>query len=218
MANLSISRPFPLKNVRITDDFWSAYIRLVRNVVVPYQWEALNDRIEGAEPSHAMKNFKISAGLEQGEFYGMVFQDSDVAKWLEAVSYLLETGQDPELEQLADEVITIIAKAQHKDGYLNTYFTLKEPNGRWTNLAECHELYCAGHLIEAAVAYYKATGKRTILDVACRLADCINEVFGPSVGQIHGYDGHQEIELALVKLYQTTNNDSYLQIKSVFSG
>ncbi len=216
MANLSISRPFPLKNVRITDSFWSAYIRLVRNVVVPYQWEALNDRIEGAEPSHAMKNLKISAGLEQGEFYGMVFQDSDVAKWLEAVSYLLETGHDPELEKLADEVITIIAKAQHKEGYLNTYFTLKEPNGRWTNLAECHELYCAGHLIEAAVAYYNATGKRMILDVACRLADCIDEVIGPGEDQIHGYDGHQEIELALVKLYQTTNNDSYLRLSLYF--
>ncbi|NQX65113.1 glycoside hydrolase family 127 protein [Paenibacillus alba] len=216
MANLSISRPLPLRNVHITDDFWSAYIRLVRNVVVPYQWEALNDQIEGAEPSHAMKNFKISAGLEQGEFYGMVFQDSDVAKWLEAVSYLLETGNDPELEQLADEVIAIIAKAQHADGYLNTYFTLKEPNGRWTNLAECHELYCAGHLIEAAVAYYRATGKRLILDVACKLADCIDQVFGPGDAQIHGYDGHQEIELALVKLYQTTTNERYLRLSQYF--
>ncbi|GFZ95134.1 hypothetical protein GCM10008018_46800 [Paenibacillus marchantiophytorum] len=216
MAKLSISRPLPLKDVRITDDFWSAYIRLVRNVVVPYQWEALNDQIEGTEPSHAMKNFKISAGLEQGEFYGMVFQDSDVAKWLEAVGYLLETGHDAELEQLADEVIEIIAKAQHKDGYLNTYFTLKEPQGRWTNLAECHELYCAGHLIEAAVAYYNATGKVRILEVACKLADCINEVFGPGDSQIHGYDGHQEIELALVKLYQTTHDERYLRLSLYF--
>ncbi|MZQ85866.1 glycoside hydrolase family 127 protein [Paenibacillus sp. 5J-6] len=213
---LSIARPVPLKQIQITDDFWSEYIRLVREVVVPYQWEALNDRIEGAEPSHAMKNFKIAAGLESGEFYGMVFQDSDVSKWLEAVSYLLETSKDPALEQLTDEVIDIIARAQQKDGYLNTYFTLKEPENRWTNLAECHELYCAGHFIEAAVAYYKSTGKSKVLDVACRLADCIDQVFGAGPDQLNGYDGHQEIELALVKLYNVTQNERYLRLSQFF--
>lgn len=213
---LSIARPVPLKQIQITDDFWSEYIRLVRDVVVPYQWEALNDRIEGAEPSHAMKNFKIAAGLESGEFYGMVFQDSDVSKWLEAVSYLLETRKDPALEQLTDEVIDIIARAQQKDGYLNTYFTLKEPENRWTNLAECHELYCAGHFIEAAVAYYKSTGKTKVLDVACRLADCIDQVFGPGPDKLNGYDGHQEIELALVKLYNVTQNERYLRLSQFF--
>jgi DUF1680 family protein len=216
MSNLSTSRPFPLKNIRIQDDFWSEYIRLVREVVVPYQWEALNDRIVGAAPSHAIQNFKIAAGLEQGEFYGMVFQDSDLAKWLEAVSYLLETEADPELEVVADEVIDIIAKAQQADGYLNTYFTLKEPEMKWSNLAECHELYCAGHMIEAAVAYYNATGKRKILDVACRLADCIDAVFGLEEGKLKGYDGHQEIELALVKLYHATDNKKYLSLSKYF--
>ncbi|MFD0675791.1 MULTISPECIES: glycoside hydrolase family 127 protein [unclassified Paenibacillus] len=216
MNNLSISRALPLANVHIQDEFWSEYIRLIREVVVPYQWEALNDRVEGAAPSHAIQNFKIAAGLAQGEFYGMVFQDSDVAKWLEAVSYLLETGKDPDLEQLADEVIEIIAKAQQKDGYLNTYFSLKEPEMKWMNLAECHELYCAGHMIEAAVAYYKATGKKKLLDVACRLADCIDEVFGAEAGKLHGYDGHQEIELALVKLYHATGTKSYLSLSQYF--
>ncbi|WP_244163227.1 glycoside hydrolase family 127 protein [Paenibacillus pectinilyticus] len=216
MGNMEISRPLPLKQIDIDDDFWSGYIQLVRNVVVPYQWEALNDRIDGAAPSHAIRNFKIAAGLEQGEFYGMVFQDSDVAKWLEAVSYLLETGQDPELERVADEIIDIIANAQQIDGYLNTYFTLKEPAGKWSNLAECHELYCAGHMIEAAVAYYHATGKRKILDVACRLADCIDTVFGPEAGKIQGYDGHQEIELALVKLYHVTGDGKYLILSQFF--
>ncbi|NOU93926.1 glycoside hydrolase family 127 protein [Paenibacillus sp. LMG 31456] len=216
MKNQSISKPLPLANVHIQDDFWSEYIRLVREVVIPYQWEALNDRVEGTEPSHAIQNFKIAAGLAQGEFYGMVFQDSDVAKWLEAVSYLLETKRDPDLEQLADEVIEIIAKAQQADGYLNTYFSLKEPDMKWMNLAECHELYCAGHLIEAAVAYYKATGKMKILDVACRLADCIDAVFGADVGKLHGYDGHQEIELALVKLYHATGKETYLSLSQYF--
>ncbi|MCD9021125.1 glycoside hydrolase family 127 protein [Cohnella sp. NL03-T5] len=205
-----------LKKLHIRDSFWSSYIRLVRDVVVPYQWEALNDRIEGAEPSYAIRNMKIAAGLEQGSFQGMVFQDSDIAKWLEAVSYLLESESDPELERVTDDLIDIVAKAQQKDGYLNTYFTIKEPNERWSNLAECHELYCAGHMIEAGVAYYQATGKRKLLDVCCRLADCIDSVFGPEPGQIQGYDGHQEVELALVKLYKATGNEKYLQLSKFF--
>ncbi|MFC5470686.1 glycoside hydrolase family 127 protein [Cohnella suwonensis] len=205
-----------LNRVRIEDPFWSEYIRLVREVVVPYQWEALNDRVPDAEPSHAVRNFKIAAGMEKGEFYGMVFQDSDVAKWLEAVGYLLDQRPDPELERIADSIIDIIDEAQQADGYLNTYFTLKEPEGRWTNLAECHELYCAGHMIEAAVAYAKATGKEKILQVACKLADCIGEAFGPGDDQIHGYDGHQEIELALVKLYRATGNGKYLELSKYF--
>lgn len=200
----------------IQDPFWSEYIRLVRKVVVPYQWEALNDRVPEAAPSHAITNFKIAAGEAQGEFYGMVFQDSDVAKWLEAVAYLLETQSDPDLEQIADEVIEIITKAQQPDGYLNTYFTLKEPGNRWTNLAECHELYCAGHMIEAGVAYFQATGKRVLLDVVCRFADYIDTVFGNEPGKLQGYDGHQEIELALMKLYHATGEDKYLRLSSYF--
>ena len=206
----------PLTDVKIQDSFWSSYINLVRDVVVPYQWDALNDRIPNAEPSHAIKNFKIAAGLEQGEFYGMVFQDSDVAKWLEAVGYLLSTERDPELERIADEVIDIIAKAQHEDGYLNTYYTLKEPGKRWTNLAECHELYCAGHMIEAGVAYYQATGKHKILDVVSKFADYIDEVFGTAPGKLQGYDGHQEIELALMRLYDATSNEKYMHLCQFF--
>ncbi|MBO9609095.1 MAG: glycoside hydrolase family 127 protein [Paenibacillaceae bacterium] len=216
MPNRTMSGPLPLRNIAIRDPFWTAYIKLVREVVVPYQWEALNDRIPGAEPSHAIENFKIAAGLAEGNFAGMVFQDSDVAKWLEAASYLLETGADPELERIADETIELIARAQGEDGYVNTYFTLKEPEGRWTNLAECHELYCAGHLIEAAVAYYRATGKRRLLDVASRMADEIGRVFGEGAGRLRGYDGHQEIELALVKLYRVTGNDAYLELARFF--
>lgn len=205
-----------LKDVKIQDSFWSDYIRLVRDVVVPYQWDALNDRIPGAEPSRAIRNLRIAAGEENGEFYGMVFQDSDVAKWLEAVGYLLHVEPDPELEQVADALVDLIAKAQREDGYLNTYYMLKEPGQEWTNLCECHELYTAGHLIEGAVAYYQATGKQTILDVACKFANYIDSVFGPEPDKQQGYDGHQEIELALVKLYNVTNEERYLRLSRYF--
>lgn len=203
-------------HIQLQDEFWSRFTELVRQTVIPYQWEALNDRIPDADPSYAIRNFRIAAGLEEGEFGGMVFQDSDVAKWLEAVGYSLATHPDPELEQTADEVIELIATAQRADGYLNTYFQIKEPGKEWTNLLEAHELYCAGHMIEAAVAYYEATGKRKLLDIVCRFADYIDTVFGPQEGQINGYDGHQEIELALVKLHHTTGENRYLRLAQFF--
>ncbi|ANY65482.1 hypothetical protein BBD42_02630 [Paenibacillus sp. BIHB 4019] len=200
----------------IQDDFWNQYSELVRQTVIPYQWEALNDRIEGAEPSYAIRNFKIAAGLAKGEFGGWVFQDSDLYKWLEAVAYSLHRHPDPELEQTADEAIDLIGQAQQNNGYLNTYFTIKEPGKQWTNLYEAHELYCAGHLIEAAVAYYEATGKRKLLDLSCRFADLIASLFGTEPGQIRAYCGHQEIELALVKLYGVTGEERYLNLSRYF--
>lgn len=216
MKNITRGTTLPLKDIMISDSFWSKYIKLVHEVVIPYQWDAINDRVEDAEPSHAIKNFRIAAGLEQGEFYGFVFQDTDLVKWLEAVAYRLETHPDKNLEELADEAIELIEKAQQDDGYLNTYFTIKEPGRRWTNLTECHELYTAGHMIEAAVAYYRATGKRKLLDVMCRFADYIASIFGTEPGKLRGYDGHQEIELALVKLYEATGEEKYLKLSEYF--
>lgn len=206
----------PNGQMHITDPLWSKVALLVKDVVIPYQYEALHDRIANVEPSCAIRNFRIAAGLEEGEFSGMVFQDSDVAKWLEAVGYSLLTHPDPELERKADEVIELIEQAQAPDGYLNTYFTIKEPGRRWTNLTECHELYCAGHMIEAAVSYFRATGKRKLLDIVCRLVDHIDAVFGPQDGKLNGYDGHQEIELALVKLYEVTGDEKHLNLARFF--
>lgn len=200
----------------IRDNFWSRYVELVRNEVIPYQWDALNDNVADADPSGAIRNFRIAAGEEEGEFYGMVFQDSDVAKWLEAVAYSLETRPDSELEKKVDGVIDLMGKAQQEDGYLNTYFIIKEPEKRWTNLKECHELYCAGHMIEAAVAYYRATGKRKFMDIMIRFVDHIDTVFGPEEGKKRGYPGHQEIELALVKLFRVTGNKKYLNLAKFF--
>lgn len=205
-----------VQKVSVQDEFWGRYIRLVQDTVIPYQYEALHDRVAEAEPSHAIANFEIAAGRRKGEFGGMVFQDSDVAKWLEAAGYSLSIRRDPELERQADEVIDLVGEAQQADGYLNTYFTVKEPGKRWTNLQDCHELYCAGHFIEAAVAYYEATGKDKLLNIMRRMADHIDSVFGPEDGKLKGYDGHQEIELALVKLYRLTGEEKYLKLSLFF--
>ncbi len=205
-----------LKDIKIKDDFWTKYQVLVYKNVIPYQWDVINDRIPNIEPSHAVKNFKIAAKLEKGEFYGFVFQDSDLAKWLETFSYSLMIHPDPLMENNADEVIDIIEKAQQPDGYLNTYFTIREPGKRFTNMHEAHELYCAGHFIEAAVAYYNATGKRKLLEIMCRYADLIDRTFGPEPGKLKAYCGHPEIELALVKLYQTTGEEKYLKLSKYF--
>jgi len=205
-------KPVPLADVRIRDDFWSDTQELVRKVVIPFQWDALNDRVPGADPSHAIENFRIAAGESGGEFIGMVFQDSDVAKWLEAVGYSLKVHPDANLEAMADSVIELIEKAQQPDGYLNTWFTVKEPGKRWTNLLECHELYSAGHMMEAAVAYYEGTGKKKLLDVMCRFADHADTVFGPEPGKLRGYDGHEEVEIGLVKLFKATGEERYLNL------
>lgn len=204
------------KHIQVKDEFWSKYQDLVNNVVIPYQWNALNDELPDTEPSHAIENFKIAAGLSDGEFYGMVFQDSDVAKWLEAVAYSLVKTHDSELEEIADNVIDLIGKSQLSNGYLNTYFTVKEPDAKWTNLCECHELYCAGHLIEAGVAYYQATEKRSLLDIVCRFADHISDVFGDDPEKLKGYPGHPEIELALMRLYEVVPEQRYLDLCQYF--
>lgn len=206
-----------LHHCKLTDGFWKKRQKLVREVVLPLQWKALNDLIPGVQPSGAIRNFRIAAGESQGSFYGRPFQDSDVYKWLEAVAYCLEDCPDSELEHQVDEVIALIGRAQQPDGYLDTLYICGGRNDlRWTNLRDMHELYCAGHLMEAAVAYACATGKDTLLQIACRLADHICDTFGRAEGQKHGYPGHEEVELALVKLYRCTGNIRYLHQASYF--
>lgn len=206
----------PLSQIHIDDKFWNRYIHLVKEVLIPYQWKVLNDQIQDVEPSHCIENLKIAAGEVKGHFQGAVFQDSDVAKWLEAVAYALEVSPDEELERLADETIGLIGRAQCEDGYLNTYFTIEAPKLRWTNLKEGHELYTAGHMIEAAVAYHEATGKTEFLKIVERFADLICRTFGTGEGQCHGYPGHQEIELALIRLYRATGKKQYLETAKYF--
>jgi len=209
-------KSIPLKNIKINDSYWSRYINTIFENGIEYQWEIINDRIEGAEKSYSINNFMIAAGRKKGEFGGKVFQDTDVAKWLEAAAYSLEIKPNLRLEDQADWAIDLIGDAQLSDGYINTYFTIVEPNGRWTNLVEGHELYTAGHLIEAAVAYYNSTGKDKFLNIMSRFADLICETFGEEEGKIKGYPGHPEIELALVKLYYVTGKEKYLKTAKFF--
>lgn len=205
-----------MKEIMITDVFWKHYLDLVELVILPYQWKAINDMIPEAPLSHSIENFQIAAKEVPGPFYGEVFQDSDVYKWLEAAAYILAQRENAELLKKTEEVVKLIVKAQCSDGYINTYFILHPQLSRFTNLMEGHELYCAGHLIEAAVAYHYATGCKTILEVAVKLANLVCSTFGPLPEQKHGYPGHQEIELALVKLYILTEDDVYLREAKYF--
>jgi DUF1680 family protein len=199
-----------LKQCRLTDGFWKKRQKLIHDFVLPYQWRILNDEVPDTAPSGAVMNFRIAAGEAKGNFYGRPFQDSDLYKWLEAVAFSLQNEPDENLEKLADSVIDLIGRAQQPDGYLDTLYIIgNRLDKRWTNLRDDHELYCAGHLIEAAAAYYQATNKTKILDIACRLADHICMTIGPNDGQLHGYPGHEEIELALMKLYRLTKEKRY---------
>lgn len=203
-----------VKQVQIRDIFWSDIQNRIIDVVIPFQEKVLNDEVPDVPKSHAIENFRIAAGLSEGEFYGMVFQDSDVAKWLEGVAYSLAVKPDPQLEARADAIIDIIEKAQQPDGYLDTYFIIKEPEHRWQNLQECHELYCAGHMMEAAVAYYQTTGKDKLLHVMERMADHIISRFGE--GKERGIPGHQEVEIGLMKMYRATGKEEYKEMARFF--
>lgn len=206
----------PMEEIQVKDGFWGHFIEVARTKIIPYQWEALNDRVEGAAPSYCMRNFRVAAGLEEGGFGGCVFQDSDVAKWLEAVAYSLIQHPDPELEETADGAIDLIVSAQQPDGYLDTYYIINGLDQRWTNLRDNHELYCAGHMLEAAVAYWRATGKRKLLDAMLRYVDYIDSYFGTEEGKCHGYPGHEVLELALMKLYAVTGDPKHLKLAKYF--
>jgi uncharacterized protein len=215
--NNKVSAP-PRITVKIEGGLWHSYRVLVRDKVIPYQWKAMNDEIPGAPKSHSVENFRIAAGVRNGAHEGMVFQDSDLAKWLEAAGNLLAddpTG-NPELRAWVDEAVDLIALAQQPDGYVNTYFTVKEPDRKWKNLREAHEMYTAGHLIEAGVSLYKGSGNQKILDVVRRLADHIGSRFGTEAPRVRGYCGHEEVELALVKLARLTGEQRYLRLASYF--
>jgi DUF1680 family protein len=210
------AQPVPVSNFRLDDTFFTPRVETVREFMLPYQWEALNDRLPDTEPSYAMNNFRIAAGLISGERRGLVFQDSDLYKWLEAVSFALMSRGNDKLEAWVDEAVSVMEKAQEPDGYLNTYYQLVEPGRRFTNLQDNHELYCAGHLFEAAAAHKIATGSDRLLNIALRYANLIDQTFGPEEGKLKGYPGHEVIEMGLVKLFKVTGERRYLNLAKYF--
>lgn len=206
--------PVPFTDVSITDAFWGPRIDTNRRVTVWYDFQK-------CEETGRIANFARAGGLENGEFQGIPFNDSDVVKVVEGAAYALALQPDPKLDKYLDDLIAKIAAAQEEDGYLYSARTLGLNNRftgptRWSNLRTNHELYNVGHMYEAAVAHYQATGKRTFLEVAIRNADLICKVFGPSEGQQVDVPGHEEIEIGLVKLYRATGDEKYLKQAKFF--
>jgi DUF1680 family protein len=203
-------RPIPVGNVRLRDGVLASRIYTTFRESIPGQFEVL--RSDGH-----LRNFKRAAGNGEGNFEGLYFNDSDVYKWLEAACWAI-VGRDDEataeLRGMIDEVVPLILAAQREDGYLNTYFAGDRADERWTNLTDKHELYCAGHLIQAAIAHHRATGSRDLLDAAVRFADHIDATFGP--GKLETTDGHPEIEMALVELFRATGERRYLDLATYF--
>lgn len=232
------SNRLKLNSITLTDDFWLEKSELVRREMIPYQLSALNDNIEGAEKSYCLENFKkasiIVENMKKGvkppkypadrwhydesapknAFHGWVFQDSDVYKWLEAVAYSLVNHPDDDLQRKADKCIDLICSAQLENGYLDTLYIINNQDEIFTNLKDYHELYCFGHLAQAAIAYYDATGNKKLFDAACRFADLICDTFGEN--KIKGYPGHEIAEMALVGLYRATGDEKYLKTAEFF--
>lgn len=215
-------------SIIVTNSFWNKYFDIVKEQMLPFQWDILHDQasvtIESerddvnipTEKSHVIENFLIAAGKKEGHHYGWLFQDSDLYKWIEAAAntYLVEPNED--LLQMMQQCVEVIEDAQDEDGYLSTFYQIDAPELKFRRLFESHELYCAGHLIEAAIAYAEATGDERLLRVADRFITCIENNFGPEEGKIDGTDGHQEIELALVRLYEYTGKEKYLALSDYF--
>jgi len=220
-------KPVPFTAVQVDDNFWNKILETISRTTIPACFKR-------CEETGRIDNFAIAGGLKDGVYRGKRYNDSDLFKVIEGASYLLHVSPDPELDLYLDDVIAKIAAAQEDDGYLSTLRTVNPQldinktrettqeqldmygDERWSRTDHGHELYCAGHMYEAAVAHYQATGKRSLLNVAIKNADLICETFGSGDGQIRDVPGHQEIELALIKLYRVTGKKKYLDTAKFF--
>ncbi len=196
-------RPVAVNAVRFRDDLWAPWMVRIREVTLPTQYDLM-------EETGRIDNFRRASGKIKQDYQGIYFNDSDVHKWLEAAAWSLAYEPDANLGRITDLVIAEVAAAQQPDGYLNSYHMFDLAGERWSDLQSKHEMYLAGHLFQAGVAHHRATGRRDLLDVACRFADNIDSIFGP--GKRHGTDGHPEPEMALVELYRETSEPRYLAL------
>jgi uncharacterized protein len=207
-SSLQRHRPVPHTAVRFDGHFWGSRLEINRTVTIPAVYRKLK---EHGQIDALRMDWK--PGMPKKPH---IFWESDIAKWMEAAAYSLAVHADPELETAMDALVAALGKVQQPDGYLNVYFTIVEPDARFTNLRDRHEMYCAGHLIEAAVAYAQATGKTQFPEIMQRYVDLIDRTFGPGPGQKRGYPGHEELELALVKLYRFTEEERCLRLSQFF--
>ena len=202
--------------------FWGGRIDAVAGRTADILYErcvaaGMLEQIDPDRPSPGVRiPFHVSDGFTARTVTTQMFWDSDIGKTIETAAYSLYRRANPGLEAKIDAIVDMYARLQQEDGYLSSWYQRIQPGLRWTNLRDCHELYCAGHLIEGAVAYFQATGKRKLMDVMCRYADHIADMFGPEPGKRQGYCGHEEIELALVKLARATGARKYLDLAKYF--
>lgn len=208
-----------IQHAYVTGGFWAGRQRLAAEKTLWEQLEILKGHRNHLSPevcSHAVENFRIAAGLSSQPYLGTVCNDSEVGKWIEAAAYSLRHYPNPALEKEVDALVDLIVQAQMPDGYLNTYFQVLYPQERFKHFGFNCELYNMGHLMEAAAAYCAATGKRKLLDAMCRLGDLLCDRIGPGEDQVHVYDGHAEIELGLLALYEATGIEKYLDLCAYF--
>ncbi|MFW9951185.1 MAG: glycoside hydrolase family 127 protein, partial [Candidatus Thorarchaeota archaeon] len=200
-------KPIPFNEVRITDNFWANRQKTNREISIFHQYEQL-------EKDNHIDNFRVAAGIQKGTHLGEFYYDSDLYKWLEAACYILHLHNDKTLKETVDKIISLIQRAQIEDGYVNTFYSVKFIQRRFSNLLFMHELYCAGHLIQAAMAHYKATGSNSLLEIANKFANLIVKLFLEENRE--EAPGHQEIELALMELYHNTNNRKFYELAEDF--
>jgi uncharacterized protein len=202
-------KPVPFNDVHVRDDFWTPRLETSRKVTIPYAFAQ-------CEQTDRVRNFEKAAGLRQGKHEGLVFDDSDVYKVMEGAAYSLQVHPDTMMRLYMDRLIALFSAAQWDDGYLDTLYSLPahQPEKRWTNVRSNHEMYCAGHMYEAAVAHYQVTGDKSFLNIAVKNADLVCRTFGP--GKRTDPSGHEEIEIGLCKLYRATGDRKYLDEAKFF--
>ena len=209
-------QPVDHAHVRFTEGFWKSWQDILRDITIPTQYKRLEEEkflevLDFKSPPGPLARPIQPSGLSMQHFF-----DSDFGKWIEAASYMLKYQRNPDIEAKIDDIVARLGEGQMPDGYLNSWFIRREPEKRWTNLRDLHEMYSMGHLLEGAIAYYEATGKRAFLDTMLKAVDHIITQFGTEDGKLKGYDAHAEVELALMKLYRLTGEDRHLQLARYF--